>query len=128
MSVFSISLIAIVCVVAILFLRKYNLELSYVTALAGSVIILIILIPQIISVIKYFTEIVNKTGLSKQIFITILKAVGISIITQLTIDVCNDFGQRGIAAKVELACRLIILIMTFPYILEIINFAVNLVN
>lgn len=48
-----------------------------------------------------------------------LKVVGLGYVFGLCGDVCEELGERGIASAVTVAGRIEILVLVFPYFLEI---------
>jgi hypothetical protein len=48
-----------------------------------------------------------------------LKVVGLGYVFGLVGDVCEELGERGIASAVTVAGRIEILVLVFPYFLEI---------
>jgi stage III sporulation protein AD len=57
-----------------------------------------------------------------QLFLaTILKIIGIAYITEFGAQVTRDAGQESIAAKIELAGNILIMVMAIPIITVIIE-------
>ena len=48
-----------------------------------------------------------------------LKVVGLGYVFGLVADVCEELGERGVASAVTVAGRVEILVLVFPYFLEI---------
>ena len=54
---------------------------------------------------------------------TVMRALGIAIIAQMTSEICRDCGENSTASGVELAGKIEIFILCLPLISEIIGYA-----
>lgn len=57
-----------------------------------------------------------------------LKSLGIGITVKISTDICRSLGEEGIAGGIELAGKLEILFLCFPFILELISVSSELVR
>lgn len=51
----------------------------------------------------------------------VLKAAGITILTELGVQICCDAGETALAGRIRLASRVVMLGMAMPLILEIVD-------
>ena len=56
------------------------------------------------------------------------QALGVCFITQLASDACKDAGEGAIASKVELAGKVVILLLAMPLFEQIIGVATSLMT
>lgn len=114
-----IALIGVVCVSVLKALKN---EISgYISAAAGLLLVgssFALLYP----VISYIGEISSETGFSIYIE-TVLKALGIAIISQTTADICRDCGENAIAGRVEFAAKASIMLLSLPVVKSLITLA-----
>jgi stage III sporulation protein AD len=54
---------------------------------------------------------------------TILKAFGISVIAESAADICRDFGESAIGARVELAAKSLIMLLALPVVESLLSLA-----
>lgn len=52
----------------------------------------------------------------------VLKAAGISIISELGVQICCDAGESALAGRIRLACRMIMLMMAMPGLVGILDY------
>lgn len=53
----------------------------------------------------------------------VLKAAGITILSELGVQICCDAGESALAGRIRLACRAVLLGMAMPFVLEIVDLA-----
>lgn len=49
----------------------------------------------------------------------VLKAAGVSILSELGVQICCDAGESALAGRIRLACRVVMLGMAMPLIMQI---------
>ena len=59
---------------------------------------------------------------------TLLKVLFVGYLSGICIDVCRELGEATIASAVHLAARLEVLVIVSPYLLEILNLGLELVQ
>lgn len=96
-----------------------------ITTFAG-VIIFLFLIGKIDAVIQVLEELAERSGIQPVYLKTILKIIGIAYIAEFGAQVVRDAGQDGIASKIELAGKVLIMVMAIPIISVIIETVMKL--
>lgn len=51
----------------------------------------------------------------------VLKAAGISILSELGVQICCDAGESALAGRIRLACRVVMLGMALPLITRVVD-------
>ena len=95
-------------------------------AIAGGVVILIMLVDYISQIFNIFNIIVEKTGLSSNLFRTILKIIGIGYLTEFAANICADAGTASLSDKILLAGKIVIFAMSAPILVNIVDIVVGL--
>ena len=108
--------IAIITTVAVLIIKQLKPELAVVVGLAGSIIIVIIIVNMLGSVFNIFDGIVERTGVNKELFIVVLKIIGVGYLTEFSANLCLDAGVNSMADKIMLAGKVVIMLMALPII------------
>ena len=116
----------IVSILAVLF-KSVKQEYSIICIIVGSLIIVLYILNSLLGVIDYFLEIVDKTGIDSQLFIVLLKIVGLGYLVEFSAGVCRDSGNSSIADKVVLAGKILIFIMSMPIISNLFNIILELI-
>ena len=78
-------------------------------------------------IISYMHEITKETGFSVYIE-TVIKALGIAVISESAADLCRDAGESAIASKTEFAAKIMIIYLALPVIKNLISLAFGVVE
>ncbi len=113
MSIVQVCGFALLGVVTVLLLKSVRPEYATVAGIAVGLLLLVGTLTPLVSVMESVTAIAEDTGFSVYSSV-ILKSMGIGILAQTTADVCRDSGVAAIAAKVEFAAKIIILLLCVP--------------
>jgi stage III sporulation protein AD len=104
---------ALLAVITVLVLRSFRPEYATVAGIVAGIALLAATFVPLLGVLDSVTAIAEDTGFSAYSSV-ILKSMGIGILAQTTADVCRDSGVSMIAAKVEFAAKIMILILCVP--------------
>ncbi len=118
--------IGLVTMIAALLLKQIKPEYSMLVVICGSVLLLLLTMDYLTQVIGVFNILVQKTGLSSNMFSIIIKIIGIGYLTEFTANLCSDSGMSGLGDKVLLAGKLLIFVMSLPIIYNIIDIIMEL--
>ena len=126
MNILSIISIALVSVIIINLVSKYNTDFSIVATVVAGIILLVSIVGYFTDIIDKFEDIVTLTGINNDVFSVVLKIVGLGYVTQFSSDICRDFGVVSIAQKVELAGKIAIFAVALPIVMGMINMVLEL--
>lgn len=101
--------------------KKHSPETALMITIAASVLILFMTLPlltEAIGVLKRVGELLD--GGMPYVALAV-KVIGIAYMAELGAGVCADAGETAIAAKIELAGRVMILVAATPVILDLVN-------
>lgn len=121
-------LMCLVASVIILLIKKYSPENALTVALAAVSVILLFIIISASDLFSEIRELFDSFGLDPEIVKITLKALGICYLTGFAADVCRDFGQTSLASKVELAGKVTVVILTLPFVKQILRVATELME
>lgn len=96
-----------------------------ITSFTG-IIIFLFLIGKIEAVIEVLKQLAEQSGIQPVYLKTILKIIGIAYIAEFGAQVVRDAGQDGIASKIELAGKVLIMVLAIPIISVIIETVMKL--
>ena len=126
MEIIKVVILGIVISLLTLFLKQVKPEYSLLCLIVGSIIIIIYIINYVGQVFDFFQVIVEKTGIPNDVFITMLKIIGVGYLVEFSAGVCRDCGNTSIADKVVLAGKLIIFVISMPIITNVFNMILRL--
>lgn len=127
MEVIKIVGISIFAVIMIIILKKYRPEMALVLSIITGIGIMLYAISKMSSVINVLNDLVSKSGVNTDFLLIIIKVIGIAYIVEFGKNVCIDAGQSSIATKLEMAGKVVIVVLTIPLISSLVNVLVGLV-
>jgi len=74
------------------------------------------------------SSLVELSGVGTDYINILIKSFGIAVITQFAGDVCRDNGNSALASCIELAGRLVIVVLSIPLIRSVSQLAMELIN
>lgn len=81
----------------------------------------LILIDQIHSILQMIERVASEANVSNVYVETLLKIIGIAYIAEFGAQITKDAGQGAIASKIELAGKILILVMAIPILTVVIE-------
>lgn len=119
--IFKIIGLALIITIAVIVVKQVKPELAVLVGVAGSVIMFFYIIDMLEQVYGVFTFILESTKLDSELFIILLKIVGIGYLTEFGANICSDSGNSSVASKIMLAGKLAIFILAVPIIKNLIE-------
>ena len=111
-----VAAMAVMAAVLSAVLRKHTPEISLLLVLAAGLLMMALCAGALGTVMEVLRELMQLTGLDDELFVPVIKAVAISVVTRLTVEVCRGTGEKGIAAFVEMAGAVFALAVSLPLI------------
>ncbi len=127
MEVIKIVGISIFAVIMIIILKNYRPEMALVLSIITGIGIMLYAISKMSSVINVLNDLVSKSGVNTDFLLIIIKVIGIAYMVEFGKNVCIDAGQSSIATKLEMAGKVVIVVLTIPLISSLVNVLVGLV-
>ena len=111
----------VICAVLAVTVRRQSPEMAMMVSIAACVLIFVMLIPLLSDAFGVLSRIGGMLdGGVKYISLT-AKVIGVAYMAELGASVCHDAGEGAVAAKIDLAGRVIILVLASPVILDIVG-------
>lgn len=110
----------------ILLLKEQKPVFAFLLATFAGIMIFLSLIGKITDVIQVLKNLANQAHVNQLFLETVLKIIGIAYIAEFGAQVTRDAGQGSIASKIELAGKVLIMVMAIPIITVIIETIVQI--
>ncbi|WP_078428719.1 stage III sporulation protein AD [Alkalihalobacterium alkalinitrilicum] len=91
------------------------------------ILIFLFIIDEIVKVVAMLENIAQNANINMVYLQTILKIIGIAYIAEFGAQIAKDAGQAAIASKIELAGKILILVMAIPILTSIIEMIISLI-
>ncbi|MCL2406941.1 MAG: stage III sporulation protein AD [Defluviitaleaceae bacterium] len=102
-------------------LKKDNPVFASLIAVIGGVLIFFMIAPYFSAVLSLFTSISDNIGTGGVYITTVLRVIGVAYAAEFGSSICADAGENGLAQKVELAGKILILAIAAPVILTLLQ-------
>ncbi|MBC7347135.1 MAG: stage III sporulation protein AD [Clostridia bacterium] len=114
MEVLQIVGLALVAAVLLILIRQQRPELGLLLSLACGALIFLLVLDQIGSVVRLLEELATAARVDRLYLTTLLKIVGVSYLAEFGAQVCRDAGEQAIASRVEMAGKVLIVVLAMP--------------
>lgn len=128
MNIFKIVAVGLVGAILSVSIKSYRPEYGILVGAASGVIILLMICDGLFSALGAVETIIEKTGLDSEYFRLTVKAIGISYITQFAAELCRDAGEGAVAAKIDSAGRVFIMVLTVPVMSGFLNIITDMLS
>lgn len=119
--------IAMVSTILCLVIKKNSPEMANFVAITAGVIILLSVVMKLNFIVEGIQTLSNKVNIPSMYISLIIKLIGICYIIEFAVSLCNDCGEKNIATKLEFGGKIIIMTMSFPILLSIVDTIINLI-
>ena len=126
MEIIKIIGIGLISLILVIMIKQYKPEYALFISIICGILIILICQDKIIGLINLFKELNTKTNLNFKYIDILLKITGISILTEFTVSLCNDAGETAIGAKVDLGGKLLIISISIPIIIALLELVVKI--
>lgn len=125
--IFKIVAFAIISAFLIILIKEQKPEIALLLTIISSIMLLIFALDKISGIFELLEELVSKSGINKEFLKIILKVTIIAYIVEFGKNICLDAGQSSIATKLEMAGKVIIVVLSLPIISSLLNILTGLV-
>ncbi|HWR55571.1 MAG TPA: stage III sporulation protein AD [Negativicutes bacterium] len=121
MEIMQIIGLGIVVTILILVIRQQRPEFALLLSLGLSVMIFLLVAGKISLILDLFNDLANRANVNQLYLNTVLKIIGIAYISEFGAQICRDAGESAVAGKIELAGKILILVLAVPIIAVVLD-------
>lgn len=126
MNMVSIAGIGLTALILIILLRQYRPEYAVMASIVTGLLFVGLILKALDGVIGEIGGILDATGAGyAQV---LFKIIGVCFLVQIAADTCRDSGESALAAKIEIAGRVSILILALPLYTRVLEIATELIG
>ena len=100
-------------------LKSVKSEMTMLVAAGVSVLILFYILSGLSVIVEQLKMLQGYIGISGKYIGILVKMIGISYMTQLAADICQDNGQSAVAGQLEVFCKITIAALGMPVVLTL---------
>ena len=108
-------------------LKKENPQIAMLVAAATGILIFLMLCSPLGELISLLRETAEQAGVGEGYFGIVLKVIGIAYLTQFGAQLCADAGESAIAAKIEMAGKVLMMAAAAPVLTGLLETVLGLV-
>ena len=121
MDIIRISLLGICGVVLGFFLKGTRTEyVSFITMGIG-IIILGLAVDKLDYLFRMIGKIQQSLSVDPEYFLTLIKMIGITYVSELVSAICKDAGYQATASQIELFCKLSVMVLSIPVLMALLE-------
>lgn len=94
--------------------KKTSPDMALLLALAVCAVVLTALVRGLEEITAFLQELLERGGLSAELFTPLLKTVGIALVTRTGGALCRDAGEGAMAAVVEMSGAFAVVLVSLP--------------
>lgn len=121
MQILQIVGIGLVSTIIIIILRKQKPEIAVQVSIVTGIVIFMLLASRLTSIIELLDSYADRADIKPVYFTTVLKVTGIAYITEFGAEICRDAGEGSVASKIEMAGKVIIVLLAIPIITSLLD-------
>lgn len=114
MNILSLAGLAIVGLLGPALARQVVPEMATLITIGLGVVLLALVVDSLGDAVDVLQGLAGNAGIKSDYIRVVLKVVGVSYITAFAAQMCRDAGESALAAKVELAGKVMILLTALP--------------
>ena len=114
MDIMKIVMVGIIAALLAVVLKEEKPEMAVAISIVTGLVIFVFVITKLNSVMMVLKHFAAKANIDILYFSTILKVIAIAYITEFGAQICRDAGEGAIAAKIEFAGKVLIMVIAIP--------------
>lgn len=112
----------------VLVLRQMHPQMAGILSMTFGVLLVMLVLPGVQAYIETIRTFLSELNLDTQYYKTLLKAMGIVLVTQLAVQFCQDMDAPSIARRAEFCGRIALLGVALPVFMTLTQMAVDVLR
>ncbi len=121
MEIMQIVGIGLIATILIVIIKDTKPEFTVLISIVTGVIIFSMLLSKLSYVITAISTLSSKVDVNITYFNTILRIIGMAYIVEFAAQISRDAGQESIAMKIELAGKVMIMVLAIPILMALMD-------
>lgn len=120
--------IGLVAVSLLALLRHQRPEMAVLLGAAVAVSIFLALLSPLAEVIRLLQDIAMRAQVNLSYVVIVLKIVAVAYIAEFGAQIARDAGEGAVGEKIEMAGKVLILVLAVPIVTSIIDLVINMLG
>ena len=126
MTIMQVVAAGVLSAVLALTVKRQSPEIALIITIAASVLIFIMVLPMLAGAVGLLQNLGSQLDTRVPYVTLVLQILGIAYVAELGAQVCSDAGESAIAAKIELAGKVMIMAAAAPILLDVLSMVVGI--
>lgn len=113
--------LALIALVVLVVLRQQRPEMAMLTSVTVGAALLIAVLSALGPALAVLSDLAVRARVEGYYLDTVLRVIGVAYLADFGSQVCDDAGERSLGRKVELAGKVIIMIMAVPLVTAVLE-------
>lgn len=119
--------LAIISTILCMVIKKDRPEMAMFIGILTGIMILLSVTYKLNFIIDSINDLAHKANIPTMYISLIIKLIGIAYLMEFAIQICKDCGEGNIASKLEFGGKIIVMTMSFPILVSIIDMILNII-
>lgn len=119
--------LAIISTILCMVIKKDRPEMAMFIGVLTGIMILLSVTYKLNFIIDSINDLAHKANIPTMYISLIIKLIGIAYLIEFAIQICKDCGEGNIASKLEFGGKIIVMTMSFPILVSIIDMILNII-
>jgi len=128
MEIVQIAAIGLIAGVLVVMIRQKQPELAMQVSIVAGLIIFIYVLDYLVTAVDYIKDVVERYKIAYESIAIVLKIIGIAYICEFAVQILKDTGETSLSSKVELAGRVLIIVLSLPVITSFMNMVIGMLE
>ena len=119
-----------VCIVSTsvcLVIKKERPEIAMFIGILTGALILFSVVSKLNFIIESIQDLSKRANIPTMYITLIIKLIGIAYLMEFAIRLCNDCGETNISSKLEFGGKIMVMTMSFPILLSIMEMILDII-
>ncbi len=128
MDILKIAALGIISAVLVLTIKKTHPEMAVQLSIAAGVILFLFSLDYLREVVSFIRDFSDKFSFAYSSILLVIKIIGIAYVCEFSVQILKDAGESSIASKVELAAKLLVVVISLPLLSTFLDLVLGLLK
>lgn len=107
-------------------LRKTRPEMALLVSLAAGICLLLTVVDNLQQIVGLMSSLAERAEISDSMLPLLLRIIGVAALCELGAQLCRDADEGGLAAKIEMGGKLMVLAMAMPIAISLVDLVLGI--
>ena len=119
MEIIKVVAFAFIALFIVLIFKGRRDDLAIQVSIAAGILIFLFMVSKLTIIMGFLQTLANKANIDVVYLNTVFKILGIAYLASFCSEICRDAGESSIAAKVDFAGKILILVLAIPILMAV---------